>query len=486
MSEERKTYTLMQLTSSIARMFDKYYNQSYWVKAEMHKLNLTTKGHCYPELLQKENGNIVVQMRATIWKTQFEAIKKNFEQTVKEPIKDGLTLLFLVKVTYHPLYGIGLNILDIDPNFSLGELQKERQETLLKLKAKGLLNKNQMLNIAKLPKTLAIISVASSKGLSDFLTVLANNSFGYKFHTKLFPAILDGDRAAQTILNALAQIEKHRQVFDAVVIVRGGGGEIGLTCYNNYELCAAIAQFPLPILTGIGHSTNLTVTEMIAFANAITPTQLADYFLSNFRQFDLQINELKQAVIQQTQEILRKEKRELLIQSKFFRNGASKRFLIEKERLIQIRKNIKRITNLSLEDKKLALFRVTKETKKTVQYFNKLQLSLLENKQVELKNNTRRRLFESSEIINQIKINLFNRIQTTLSNQQMHLTQFEKNIQFINPENLFEKGYSITLFNGKVISKENQPNRGDTIITQGTLGNIESVVEKVDIIPSSL
>ena len=285
MSDNQKIFTLKQVVSSIRKTIEERYHQLYWVKVEMHKLNRFASGHCFPELLQKENGRIVAQISGTIWSHNYERINKRFIVVVKEPLKEDTTLLMQVKVSFHETYGMSLQIMDIDPNYALGELQRERQETLKKLQKEGLINANQNIDIPLLPKRVAVISGDSSKGLSDFMNVIESNPWGYQFFTMLFPAYLQGDNASSSIIKQLNAIKRVQSHFDIVVIVRGGGGEVGLSCYNEYNLCKAIASFPLPILTGIGHSTNLTVAEMISFRNAITPTELGDFLIQAFHNF---------------------------------------------------------------------------------------------------------------------------------------------------------------------------------------------------------
>ena len=291
MTDTPKIFTLKQVVSSIRKTLEDRYQQLYWVKAEMHKLNRFPSGHCFPELLQKEEGKIVAQISGSIWKHNFERINRQFIQTVKEPLKEDTTLLLQVKISFHETYGLSLQILDIDPSYTLGELQKERQETLKKLNEQGLLDKNQQLPFPLLPKRIAIISAESSKGLSDFMQVIEQNEWNYNFFHMLFPAYLQGDNAASSIIHQLERIERVKEHFDAVVIVRGGGGEVGLSCYNNFLLCKAIAQFPIPILTGIGHSTNLTVAEMVSYRNAITPTELGDFLIQLFHEFSVPVQD---------------------------------------------------------------------------------------------------------------------------------------------------------------------------------------------------
>lgn len=301
MTENIQIFSLKQVALSIEKTIASRYHQNYWVKAEIHKLNKYPSGHAFPELVEKEEGKIVAQMNGSIWKQNLQRIEKIFVDQVQETLKDGIQVLMLVKVSFNPTFGLSLQIQDIDPAFTLGQLQKEKDITLKKLKAEGLLQTNQLLPYPLIAKRIAIISAATSKGLSDFYQVLDQNSFGYTFHTQLFEAYVQGDIAVDSILAALQQIEKNKNQFDLVVIVRGGGAEVGLTCYNNYVLCKAIATFPLPIITGIGHSTNLTVAELIAYSSAITPTQLAEMLIAQFRDFELRIERLSQAVVKNAQ-----------------------------------------------------------------------------------------------------------------------------------------------------------------------------------------
>ena len=231
---EKQVFTLRQVVRSIKKTLEDRYTQNYWVKAEMHKLNRYPSGHAFPELVEKIDDKIVAQITGTIWKQQLERINTKFIEVVKEPLKEGTTLLLLVKINYSETFGLGLQILDIDPSFSLGELQKQREETLRKLEKEGLLNLNQKLYFPLLPKRVAIISADSSKGLSDFMEILKENEKSYFIFTHLFNAYVQGDVAVQSIISALSKIKKVKDHFDLVIIVRGGGAEVGMTCYNNY------------------------------------------------------------------------------------------------------------------------------------------------------------------------------------------------------------------------------------------------------------
>lgn len=282
----KQVFTLLQVTQKIQSVVNQVFKTGFWVKAEMNKLNFYAhSGHAFPELVEKTNGKVVAEMRSTIWKSDFSRINQQFLNTLNESLKDGITVLLFANIEFHPTYGLTLKISDIDPSFTLGELEKEKLENIQRLKKEGLFNLNKTRHLPLVPKRIAIISVETSKGYSDFMKVIQKNQWNYQFFTVLFPAILQGDNAAPTIINQLNKIKKVIRHFDVVAIIRGGGGEVGLSCYNNYELSKNIAEFPIPVFSGIGHSTNETVAEMVSYRNAITPTELADFLIQEFHNF---------------------------------------------------------------------------------------------------------------------------------------------------------------------------------------------------------
>lgn len=211
-------------------------------------------------------------------------------EVLGEPLREGITMLFQAGISYDPLYGFSLKIVDIDPTFVLGELEKEKRESIKKLTDEGIFDANKRLDFPLIPKRLAIISVETSKGLSDFFKIINGNPWGYKMECTLFPALLQGDKSISSIINQLEVIANKLEEFDAVAIIRGGGAEVGLSSYNNFFLAKAIAIFPIPVLTGIGHSTNETVSEMVAYKNAITPSELADFLLQKFHNFAIPVD----------------------------------------------------------------------------------------------------------------------------------------------------------------------------------------------------
>jgi exodeoxyribonuclease VII large subunit len=458
MSDIPKIFTLQQVVSSIRKTIEERYQQYYWVKAEMHKLNRFASGHCFPELLQKKDGKIVAQIRGTIWNHQFETINKRFIQVVKEPLKEDTTLLMQVKVTFHESYGLSLQIVDIDPNYALGELQRERQETLQKLQKEGLINSNQQLKFPLLPKRVAVISAESSKGHSDFMQVLNNNEWNYSFFTMLFPAYLQGDNAARSIIAQLENIKKVLHHFDLVVIVRGGGGEVGLSCYNDYKLCKAIASFPLPVLTGIGHSTNLTVAEMIAFRNAITPTELGDFLLQAFHNFSMPLKDAIKSIKYYAVATVEDEKIALNNLSKHFKNGAQQSLYNNQQKLIAQSREVGSNVRYNLQHNRQKIERLTQNTlRESVHIFQR------EREKMELL---------STQIPRTIK--------STILVQNNLLDNLQHSVEIMDPINVLKRGFSITTINGKTLKVDNKAQKGDEIITKTAIFNIKSTIIDIE------
>ena len=481
MSDQRQIFTLKQVALSIKKTIEDRYHQMYWVKAEVHKLNLYPSGHCFPELLQKEDGKILAQMTASIWSHNYQRINKKFVEIVKEPLREDSTLLMQVKIVFHETYGLSLQILDIDPNYALGELQRERQETLLRLQKENLLNLNQSLPFPLLPKRIAIISADTSKGLSDFRKVVDTNHWNYTFFTVLFQAYLQGDIAVKSIQEQLRKIEKVKHHFDVVLIVRGGGGEVGLSCYNNFELCKSIATFPLPILTGIGHSTNLTVAEMVAYRNAITPTELGDFLIQSFHNFSVPVKDAIKTIRTYSKNTLELENKSLTSELKLFKNTTTQRLNETKNHLVNASTSVRTNAKFSLAREKENVLNSQKLIKKSAKDVFSIETSsiasLIENVgkriQFELK-------IKKGEVERAVEI--FPKIiQNKLNSQKNSLQQLEQSVKLMDPIQVLKRGYSITLIDGKTIKENTEIKPGKTIITKTYFGEIESqVVKKKD------
>ena len=307
--ESLRVFSLLEVCQSIQRTLSARYGSTFWVRAEMNKLNFyPASGHCFPDLLQKEGNEIVAQMRSVLWKSDFDRINRRFLEVVKEPLREGIEMVFEARIQYEPRHGLSLRIVDIDPTYVLGTLERERLACVRRLQAENIWSRNQALSLPWVPNRIAVISSQTSKGFSDFIQVLSENPWEYTFHVELFSALLQGEEARDSLLAALHRIEARKGEFDAVALIRGGGDEVGLNVYNHYELARAVCLFPLPILTGIGHSTNLTVCEEVAFFHGITPTQIGNFLLERCRSFDEQVQDSLKRLATASRQCLQAEK----------------------------------------------------------------------------------------------------------------------------------------------------------------------------------
>lgn len=310
---DHPVYSLSEIAFSLHKVVERTYPQPYFIKAEILKLNFYPhSGHCYPELVEKEGNSIKAEMRAIIWAANYQRINDRFIQITGNPLKENISILCLARIEFSPKHGLALHIEDIEPTYTLGEMVKNRNAVIERLKKEGVFTANKRLEMPLLPKRVAIISVETSKGYSDFITTLNGNRYGYRFVTELFPSILQGDKAIVGITGRLAEIEMRQKEFDCVVIVRGGGGDVGLSCYDEYEMAHRVATFPLPVLTGIGHSTNLSVTDMVAHTYNITPTDVAFALIGYFQTFDEKVQECQNRIVEVSRRLLVDEQAKLL------------------------------------------------------------------------------------------------------------------------------------------------------------------------------
>lgn len=456
MSETRQIFTLQQVANSIRKTIEERYRQLYWVKAEMHKVNRYPSGHAFPELVQKEGDKIVAQMTGTIWNHNFDRINKQFVQVVKEPLKEGTLLLMQVKVSYSEIFGLSLQIMDIDPSYSLGELQRERDETLKRLQEEGLLNLNQQLDFPVLPKRIALISADTSKGYSDFMKVIEQNPWGYKFFTMLFPAYLQGDVAVSSIIEQLERIKKVISHFDIVVVVRGGGGEVGMSCYNNYSLCKKIATYPLPVLTGIGHSTNLTVAEMVAYRNAITPTELADFLIQSFHEFSVPIQDARKTILNYSVKLLQLHNQAFSSETKHFRNAAGLFLGKEKNLLTETVHHFRRNSSLTLVRNREYMASLGRSLQKeSIDLLNEQRLAILE---------------ETAELKGLVPV--------IFQQEQKNMEHLESVIRILDPKQVLRRGYSIVTFEGKTLNADNCPKIGSKINVNSIDVQLDATIDK--------
>ncbi len=280
--------SVLQLTTSIQQVLEKELEPLVWVVGELADFRQAPQGHVYFELVEKQENQVQAKVRANLWQFTYRSVATKFEAVTGASLKNGMKVLAQVSVTYHPVYGLSLNVKDIDPSFSLGERARIRQETISKLTQEGWMGHNARLPLPLVIQRIAIISSATAAGYGDFINQLAGNPQGYKVYHQLFPSLMQGNEAVDSLLSALDQVAAiaEKLQLDAVVLIRGGGAQLDLDCFDDYRLALKIADFSLPVLTGIGHERDETIADLVAHTQLKTPTAVAEFILSSFREYE--------------------------------------------------------------------------------------------------------------------------------------------------------------------------------------------------------
>ena len=277
--------TLSELTDQIQQTIRLTFGTPVWIRAEISELRENPGGHCYLELIEKDSDSdaLLAKTKATIWASTYRMLKPYFESSTGQSLRSGLNVLVAVSVEFHGVYGFSLNIRDIDPTFTIGEMAARRLRIIRQLEEDGIVEMNKQLTLPELPQRIAIISSATAAGYDDFCNQLNNDPSHFAFYTKLFPAIMQGEQAEASIIMALEKIYENAELFDLVVIIRGGGATTDLACFDSYELALNCAQFPLPIIAGIGHQRDVSILDIVAHTSVKTPTAAAEFLISNLQ-----------------------------------------------------------------------------------------------------------------------------------------------------------------------------------------------------------
>jgi exodeoxyribonuclease VII large subunit len=456
----QKSFSLLEVMNSVQSVVKKNYDsKKFWVKCELVKLNLhQSSGHCYLELADRNESTMVAQCKGIIWADSYLAIQQKFRSTINSELASGMKVLFQCNVTFHPIHGFSLYVTDVEPAFTLGEMAKMKNDSILKLKSEKVFDLNKQKKLPLLPKRIAVISVETSRGYQDFIITINNYHKKFALELSLFEATLQGDNAITTIVRALQKIASRIDDFDVVTIIRGGAGDTGLACYDEYALAKEVACFPIPIVTGIGHATNETVTEMVAFKNCITPTAAADFFLEKFYAQDILINQLSEKLI----------------------NSVSQSLNDTKEYFFDTVNDFQALC-ISVMEKSHAL--VNNTTELLVKFSRRALVDeklYLQNNINVLKNIPGRQLISQQRNLVEISVKQLHRnVSHQFKNQNQHLTLLESKINLLDPINTLARGYSITRKNGKAITSVTEINIGDSVETTVAEGKFTGTINEI-------
>lgn len=294
--------SLQQLNQLVASVINQTFTDAVWITAELSDVRVASNGHCYMQLVEKDpkRGTMLAFANAHIWSNRWWLIRDTFQQQTGQAFASGIKVLLQVQVTMHEAYGYSLNILDVDPTYTLGEMARRRQQIIAQLQEDGVIDMNRELPFPTLPQRIAIISASEAAGYGDFCHQLHDNEWGLCFYTHLFPATMQGDKTESSVIAALEKISMYEDVFDVVVIIRGGGASADLASFDSYDLAFYIANFPLPVITGIGHDRDQTVLDRVAHTSVKTPTAAAALLIDALSQQLSDLQDLQEAIVDNT------------------------------------------------------------------------------------------------------------------------------------------------------------------------------------------
>ena len=353
-----ESYSLSELGKCIKMTLKTAFAEPVWVRAEISEMHENVSGHCYLDLIEKADDTDVwvAKQKATIWAFTYRMLKPYFESETGATLRAGMKVLLLCEVEFHEVYGVSLNVRDIDPTFTVGEMAVRRAEIIRRLTDDGIVDMNKQQPLAPVPQRVAVISSATAAGYGDFCDQLRNNVFGYTFYTKLFPATMQGAQTEQSVVAALDKICDFIDNFDVVVIIRGGGATSDLVAFDNYNLALHCAQFPLPIISGIGHQRDESVVDLVAHTRVKTPTAAAEFLVARINDFEKNIDEMAQNVAFSAREVVHDEL--LRLQQRIARLGVVQRVCVRHDAALQhLTMRLRNAAKMAIssEEKRMAL-----------------------------------------------------------------------------------------------------------------------------------
>lgn len=468
--------SLSELNERIRETLENEFRSSVWITGEISELKENRNGHCYLELIEKQGDEIVARARATIWSYTYRMLKPYFETTTGQFFGQGIKILVQVSVEFHSAFGLSLNIKDIDPVYTVGDMAMQRKEIVRRLQDEGVFDMNKELQLPIVPQRIAVISSATAAGYQDFMNQLQNNENQFRFYTKLFDAVMQGAETVSSVINALDRVYRYEEFFDAVVIIRGGGATADLSSFDNYELAYHVTQFPLPVITGIGHEKDDTIIDMVAHTRLKTPTAVAEFLISGMERYFNRLKELESNIVQIVRSSLQDK------QSDLEKTASSLQYSV----------------NAFIAGKQTGLNRKGNELHRHIKQYSHKK----ENKLVQLQHRIRSQvLLWYRDSFNEIGImqkelkfatvGLFEKrmSQLTLSGKllssgttkwlaaekgRIHLN--ENTLRLTDPENVLKRGYTLTLKEGVIVKSAKQLDVNEQIETRFADGKVKSKI----------
>lgn len=414
--------SLQHLNELIKSTLDRHLQPAYWVMAEIGEFRDSVRGHVYLDLIEKQAGQITAKIRGNIWSYTYQGIRRRFESTTGNTLRSGMKILALVNVQFHEVYGLSLIVKDIDPNYTLGERARRRQEVIDQLTREGLIQLNRQFELPKVPQRVAVISSVTAAGYGDFINQLDQNPDHYQIFVTLYQATMQGKETPASVISAIDQIEAEQQSkgFDLIVIIRGGGAQTDMDAFDDYELSKSIANTTLPVITGIGHERDECIADLVAHTSLKTPTAVATFLLSGFRDFEDRLNGQLTIMERRSRFYLQREERTIQDREHLLKNLAGNIISVHRERMERKHQQVHSLTKHRISIHHLQLDNQEKEIRKLVK--------------------------------------------TVLESAKVRIRHLHQDLTRLDPNLILRKGYTRTELLGKPIQIQ-VPNIGDEIVT---------------------
>ncbi|MFO7755301.1 MAG: exodeoxyribonuclease VII large subunit [Bacteroidales bacterium] len=452
-SNER--YSLSELQKLIKQSLEDKLKSFYWVSAEISELKINYSGHCYLELVEKNRQeDIKSRARAIMWSGKARLLLPYFENIAGQPLAEDIKVLVRVKIDYHELYGLSLVINDIDPAYTVGEIAVKRKQIIKRLESEGVIDLNRELSMPLLPANIAVISSEQAAGYEDFTDELLGNEHGYGYKTTLFSASMQGKETEASVIKSINKIYERISDFDIVVIVRGGGSQSDLSWFDNYNIAYLITQMPIPVLTGIGHEKDLSVTDIVAHRSFKTPTAVADYIINHSLKTEEYLRGIRESIINSSRELVK-----------------TRRLSINR-----ISVNMSPLVREALRQKHRLLNRTGLRLTGSTRSYISGNRSKLETIKTGIRKRSSEFIHNRSSRINDLNRSISPACSRFTKQKHTVLDNLSRSIDYLSPARVLERGYSITLFNDKAVKSADKLKAGSRIKTILNKGIIDSEI----------
>lgn len=447
--------SLLELTGLVRRRLERAMPEPCWLVAELSEVRLGASGHCFLEFVQKDaqGGSLVAKARGTIWRKQYKNIFSRFLRATGLTLEPGIKVMVQVEVAFHELYGFSLNVLDIDPTYTLGEVARRRLEIIRQLEEDGVMNLNKELPLPRIISNVAVISSPTAAGFGDFQAQLSQSPYG--FHVRLFPALMQGEKVEESVIAALDAIASEAQNWDVVVLIRGGGATADLQGFDSYLLAENVAQFPLPVLTGIGHERDDTIVDLVAHTRLKTPTAVAAFLVARREGEGAALEDLKVRLSRSLEQRLLQEHREVEKISMALKLSASRVVVAHRQAFLEMHLRFER-----------AVFRLTSREREALWRLN-----------MKLESLARALLKDKHHALELLPSRLQESVQRILQQNHQRQLFLAQALKLADPERILALGFSMTFHDGILVKDAGALREGDEITTRLARGKITSTVK---------